>query len=439
MKKTLWFFALLFLLMPYTRPRYGGELKLELPASGNPLFWDGLLKDSFTFVNIFYLDSRGKAGSFLFSHWWEKEGKWYFQLKEGLLYGDATPILPQDVANSINAFLQTSQPGALSLKRTITSIGVEPPDRVVVEVSSSANLPLLLSTPYLFLRKEGKFSGPFVPQQEGIFVANPFFPGGRPYLDRILLVYPPEIPDMSFTQGFEGRAAFSVRYLVYLLVSPKVWRKLSRRAIFSLVSSLAWKTRADSYLPPQLSQFSLDFPLIRVGRLRGYLRRKVVMALSPALASMVGELKEGASLARVKVEVNLSETPLEDLLSGKVSAALFPSQAVFVGSEAEELVGMIERYRLDRFYPYLTNLKKKILSYMGKDEKKLEKAVSSTYEYMASREFFFPVAVADQPIYLKNSFLEGGKDFYGRPLMWKIRRALPQPHEGEVNTSSQAH
>ncbi len=438
MRKCSVFFLFLFLLFPYTRPRYGGELKLELPASGNPLFWDGLLKDSLAFSNIFYLDSRGKPWSFLFSRWWEEQGRWYFKLKEGILYADATPILPQDIANSINSFIHSNRPGALSLRNIIKSIGVEPPDRVVIEVASSANLPLLLSTPYLFLRREGKYSGPFVPRQDNSFEANPFFPGGRAFLDRVLLVYPPEIPDMSFTQGFEARAAFSVSYLVYLMVSPRKWRKLSRRAIFSLLSSLSWKTRADSYLPSQLSQFSLDFPLIRLRRVRGYLRRKVILAVSPALASMAQELKDTASLARVKLEANISENPLGELLAGRANAALFPSQAAFVGSEAEEVVGMIERYGLERFYPYLGKLKKKILLYMGEDEKKLERVLSSTYEYMASREFFFPVAVARQPVYLKKSFLPGGKDFYGRPLMWKIRRALSRPDEGKTDSSPQA-
>ncbi len=439
MRKFSLFFLFLLLLFPYTRPRYGGELKLELPASGNTLFWDGLLRDSLVFSNIFYLDTKGKPRSFLFSHWWEEGGRWYFKLREGLLYADATPILPQDIANSINSFIHSNSPGALSLRNLIKSIGVEPPDKVVIEVSSSANLPLLLSTPYLFLRREGKYSGPFLPQEDNSFVANPFFPAGRAFLDKVLLVYPPEIPDMSFTQGFEARAAFSISYLIYLVVSPKRWRKLSRRAIFSLLSSLSWKTKADSYLPSQLSQFSLDFPLIRLRRVRGYLRRKVILALSPALASMVQELKDTASLAKVKVEINLSEDPLGEVLAGKANAALFPSQAVFVGSEAEEVVGMIERYHLGRFYPYLNKLKNRILLYMGEDEKKLEKVLSSTYEYMASKEFFFPVAVARQPVYLRNTFLQGGKDFYGRPFIWRIRRALPRPDEGKVNSSAQAH
>ncbi len=437
MRKIALFFLVLFIIFPYTRPRYGGDLKVELPSSGNPVFWDGLIKDSLVYANLFYLNAGGKLGSFIFAHWWNEENKWFFQLKEGLLYGDGTPVLPQDVANSVNSFIQGSQPGALALKRAIVSVGIKPPDQVVIETSGQVNLPLLLSTPYLFLRKEDKFSGPFLPSGPGTYKANPFFPGGRPFLDSVTLVYPPQIPDLSFTQGVSANHVSSFKYMVYLLVSPRKWRKLSRRAIFSLLSGIPWEKKADSYLPSQLSQFSVDFPVLRLRKVRGLVRRKIIISVSPMLSSLIPEIEKISSLARVKVEVKLSEDPLKDLFSGASNAALFPSQAVFTGSEGEELVGMISRYRLFKFYPYLKKLSARLTELMGKDEKKLQSAISSTYEYIASKEFFFPLAVATQPLYLNESFLWGGVDFYGRPLLWKIRRALPLPHEGRTSPTPQ--
>ncbi len=435
MRKISLFLLLLFFLFPYTRPRYGGDLKIELPSSGNPLFWDALIKESLVQVNIFYLDPGGKVGSFLFSHWWNQENQWYFKLRSGLLYSDGTPIQPGDVANSINQFIQEDLPGALALKRAIVSVGVKPPDLVIVEVRDRVNLPLLLSTPYLYLKREGKYSGPFV-EEGDTYRANPFFPGGRAFLDSVSLVYPPQIPDLSFTQGASFRPRTSFKYMVYLMVSPKVWRKLSRRAIFSLLVSIPWEKKADSYLPGQLSQFSVDFPRLRLRKVRGLVRRKVILAISPLLSPLIPEIEKISSLAKVKVEVKISDDPLGELLAKKANAALFPSQGVFVGSEAEELLGMISRYHLGVFYPYLRKLSSRLMELMGKDQQRLQRAISSTYEYMASREFFFPLAVATQPVYLSDSFLWGGVDFYGRPLVWKIRRAIPLPHEGKTSPST---
>ncbi len=437
MRKIALFFLVLFIIFPYTRPRYGGNLKVELPISGNPVFWDNLIKDSLIYVNLFYLNAGGKVGSFIFSRWWNEENKWYFQLREGLLYGDGTPVLPRDVANSINSFINGNEPGALALKRAIVSIGVKPPDQVIIETSAQKNLPLLLSTPYLFLKKEDKSSGPFLSSGVDTYKANPFFAGGRPFLDSVTLVYPPQIPDLSFTQGISPKPVSSFKYMVYLLVSPRKWRKLSRRAIFSLLSAIPWEKKADSYLPSQLSQFSVDFPVLRLRKVRGLIRRKIIISVSPVLSMLIPEIEKISSLARVKVEVKLSEDPLDDLFSGRCNAALFPSQAVFVGSEGEELVGMINQYRLSNFYPYLTKLSTKLTVLMGKDERKLQSSISSTYEYIASREFFFPLAMATQPVYLNESFLWGGVDFYGRPLLWRIRRALRLPHEGKTSSSTQ--
>lgn len=435
MKRFLIFLAFVSFVYPYTRPRYGGELRLELIEGGNILSWDYLIYKSLLYSNIFFLDKSGKPNSYIFSSWYEEEGKWHFRLRDGLLYNDSTPVLPQDVANSIANFIRGNLPGSISLSRFVVSVGIKPPDEIIIETSKSVNLPLLLSTPYLFLEKQGKFSGPFFPAGD-VLKANTFFFAGRPFLDRIRVVSPPEEFDLGKVEELGKVPVDSRSYMVYLIVSPKYWRKLSRRAIFTFLSSLPWKKRADSYLPPALSQFSLDFPVVRMSRLRSLIRKKLIIAIPPLFSSLMQEIETLAETNRIKAEVYLSSDPLGDLLKGKANAVLLPSQAVFVGSEAEELLGMMVRFKLPAFFSSAKKVMEKLNSAFEKNEEERNKIIASAYEYIASREFFFPMVVVNEKLYLSKDFVYGGTDFYGRPIFWKIRRKITSGNEGNYSSVS---
>lgn len=437
MKRLILFFILLSIIYPYTRPRYGGELKLELIEGGNRLSWDYLIYKSLLYSNIFLLDKEGKPNSYIFSNWYEEEGKWHFKLRDGLLYSDSTPVLPQDVANSIASFIRSNLPGSISLSRFVVSVGVKPPDEVVIETSKSVNLPLLLSSPYLFLEKQGKFSGPFYPSGD-ILRANAFFFAGRPFLDSIRIVSPPEEFDLGKVEELGKIGVDSRTYIVYLIVSPKYWRKLSRRAIYTFMSSLPWEKKADSYLPPALSQFSLDFPVVRLSRLRSLIRKKLIIAIPPLFSSLMQEIETLAETNRIKAEVYMSSDPLGDIFRRKANVVLLPSQAVFVGSEGEELLGMMERFKLAAFFSSAKRIMEKLNSSFEKSEKERNKIIASAYEYIASREFFFPLVIVHEKMYLSKEFVYGGTDFYGRPIFWKIRRKIASGNAGNSSSVSKA-
>jgi len=415
------FLFLVFSIFAYTRPRYGGRLRLELLSGGSKLSWDSLIYESLIYSNLLILDKKGDLKSYIFSNWYEEKGEWHFKLRGDLLYNDSTPILPQDIANSIGFFLKSDYPGSLSLSRCISSIGVRPPDEIVIKTVESVNLPLLLSTPYLFLKKNENFSGPFVPRGDSL-IANPFFPAGRPFLDEVRIVSPPEEFDLGKTQGIDKKPINSRSYIIYLLASNKYWKKMSRRAIFTFISSLPWEKKADSYLPPSLSQFSLDFPVVRRNRIRALIRKKLIISIPPLFSPLLQQIESTAEVQRIRAEIDLSEAPLEDVMEGKSNAALLPSQAVFTGSEAEELAGVITRFSLSHFFPYLSKAREKLMNSLSEGEKQRAKIISSAYDRIASKEFLFPIAFVKEKIYLNQNFVDGGSDFYGRPYFWTIRR-----------------
>jgi len=436
MKRIIFLFVLSLFLMSYSRPRYGGTLRVELSEQGNPLSWDSLLYRSLMYSNLFMLDKKGKLYSFIFSNWYKEEGKWHLKLKPALLYHDSTPVFPSDVANSIGNFIKSKLPGSFSLSKYIVSIGIKPPDEIIIETSKEVNLPLLLSTPYLFLKKQGKFSGPFYPEDSFVLHANKFFFLGRPFLDTIKIVSSPDEFDMGPGPDMERVPVNFKGYIVYLIVSPRYWKKLSRRAIFTFISSLGWENKVDSYLPPELSQFSLDFPKVRASRVKAYLRRKIILALPPSFSSLIPEIETAAEAYRIKVESYMSSDPLSDLLSGKANVILIPSQSVFLSNETEEVLGMIERYRLTEFYSGLRRILKRLENAFLEEENE-EKEIAAAYEYIASREFFFPISFVKERFYLSKRFNFGGNDFYGRPLFWKIRIKINPSNEEPSAPSSQ--
>ena len=75
-------------------------------------------------------------------------------------------------------------------------------------------------------------------------------------------------------------------------------------------------------------------------------------------------------------------------------------------------------------------------SVFEKNEEERNKIIASAYEYIASREFFFPMVVVNEKLYLSKEFVYGGTDFYGRPIFWKIRRKITSGNEGNYSSVS---
>ncbi len=426
-KAAVLLFCLVFLVYPYTRPRYGGKFRISFPVElslKQDLSWESLFYQSLLYANLFILESDGRLRSYIFDDWKMVDEGWKFKLRKPIYFHDGTPILARHIRDSILAFLKTSMPGAFSLARIIASVEVLSEREILVRTTQECNLPRLLSNPYLFIREKGKFSGPFYPQDDYL-VANPFFPEGRPFLDKISFVYPSSDADLINFQKDGFILLPEKKFIVYLLVSPSAWpSKMARRCIYSIfVNSGLWE-RVDSYFLPEFTDFSLDFPVESRRTIKKWIRRRVKLAIPSKLAFLQGDIEHAFSRMGVKVLFIPTEDPVRELKQKTANAALLYSTAIALEKEPKELAELILRYHLPYFFRTLSDEVDKLQAAVNLDEESQGKILAAAYEKIASREFFFPVAILKSEWYASPAF-EGFKfDYYNRLLLYYVRKKL---------------
>lgn len=223
MRRRACVYALLLALIAATaapaavKPRYGGEVSIRLnepidfsPTTAN---YSNLVFYSLIFENFFYLRADGTVYSNIFSSavYQPSDRTFTLTVKKKLSYSNGKPLGAENIRHSLKYFLGQDLLAASRLNKLIKEIRVVE-NRVVVELLNDfPAIPQLFLAPELVVISESEqsFSGPFQPAEwskgrQLVLKANPFYPGGRTYLDSVRVVFTDEVmPDIYL--GAPGR------------------------------------------------------------------------------------------------------------------------------------------------------------------------------------------------------------------------------------------
>jgi MarR-like DNA-binding transcriptional regulator SgrR of sgrS sRNA len=198
------------------RPRYGGEITVRLnePVSTalNTANYSNLIFYSLIYENFFYLTASGEIGSHIFDEFYYNASSHILtlSLRGNLSFSNGGAVTVQHVQNSLNVFLSLNLLNVSRLTKLIKSITAKG-NEVYIELNYDVPDVLnLLTVPELVLVDESgrEFSGPFYPaewpkNQYVLLKANPFYAGGRTFLDAIRVVFQ-DTPNCDIFLGVPG-------------------------------------------------------------------------------------------------------------------------------------------------------------------------------------------------------------------------------------------
>jgi len=236
------------------KPYYGGEISIRLNEptdfSYAPSSYSNLVFYSLIYENLFYLKGNGEIETNLFQeyHYDKETHTLELYLKNNICFSNGSPITGKHIKLALDLFLNLNLGSAQKLRKVIKGIRIDRGNVYIELIYDDPNIVSSLTIPGLVLTSgsDKVFSGIFFPDewvknQYIILKPNPFYPGGRSYLDSIRVAfydfyYPdvflsgPGVMDDKFKELNAG-----VYQNIYLVFPQGKVGKNTRIALFSMM------------------------------------------------------------------------------------------------------------------------------------------------------------------------------------------------------------
>ncbi len=184
------------------KPYYGGEIVVRLnePTSFhlNAANYSNLVFYSLIYENLFYLAKNGEITSNVLREYrYDAASRTLFlAVKDNLSFSNGNPLTAKNIQVSLKVFLGTNLFAASRLSKAIKNVRLNGGEVAVELMADIPDITSLLTVPELVVLAENEqsFSGPFYPQEwekghHMVLSANPFYSGGRTYLDRVRVTF----------------------------------------------------------------------------------------------------------------------------------------------------------------------------------------------------------------------------------------------------------
>ncbi|HSQ34479.1 MAG TPA: ABC transporter substrate-binding protein [Candidatus Binatia bacterium] len=205
------------------RPYYGGQISVKLnePTSFtlNTANYSNLILYSMIYENFFYMQKNGTITTNVFEDYrYDAPSKTLIlTVKDNLSFSNGKPLTAKNIQISLKMFLGANLFVASKLNKVIKNIRVSENQVLVELLADKADILDMLTVPELVVLAENEqsFSGPFYPQEweksrHLVLKANPFYAGGRTYLDAVKVVFTDEaLPDVFLSAPKVHRENFS--------------------------------------------------------------------------------------------------------------------------------------------------------------------------------------------------------------------------------------
>ena len=434
------------------KPYYGGEITIRLNEpidfSYSPSNYSNLVFFSLIYENFFYLKNNGDIESHIFQDY-----KYHRQnrilnliLKDNIAFSNGNPITPRNIKISLSLFLDLNLASSRKLRRMVKDIVIDQtnPNKLSIELLyDDPNIIASLTTPELVVTggNDQVFSGSFYPVEwvKGQYILlkpNPFYPGGRSYLDSIKVVfydyYYPDVflsePGIS-TTGFEELNA-GIYQNIYLVFPQSKVGTSTRIALYSLLKD--FYTSGETKLVElkaltsnEESPITLNIKTFSNRRVRSILRySRIQLYILSSLKNIEESFNRFLQKKRLSIEtiylsdkqiVNfMNNTQVKYLLMGKTFNRRMP-----IEEKIKTILKEMSFERFDENYLKLLNQLDEV-TYL-KNEELLIDLVSRIIEKIIKDGFILPLYQKRYSLYVKDHIRGIELDYYGKPLFRKVR------------------
>jgi MarR-like DNA-binding transcriptional regulator SgrR of sgrS sRNA len=442
-KKTILILICLTLSFSIKTP-YGGEISIRLNQPDSFTFssstYSNIIFYALIYENFFYLKSDGQISSHLFtSYEYDRSSRILtLKLKEGMAFSDGSPVTEKEIKISLNLFLNKNLLPAKQLRKMIKKIRTEK-NRIFIELLYDRNdIVGLLTVPELILVSgRQSFSGIFFPSEwvKDKYITlkpNPFYPGGRTYLDgvsvqftdekdaQVFLAEPGAFKDYGYHEYDSG-----IYQNVYICFPQGKVGNNTKTALYTLLKQF-YQSKGDplnSLTSDDESPVIINIKGLTNWRMRSVLKySKINLYVISSLNSDAGEFSDflsqkGVPLETIYISDNqlvefLNNTPIQYLLLEKI----FSRRMALVEKIQKVLQEMIFS-RFDETYLKLLNELDE-LKFVKNDELMIEH-ISKIIEKIINDGILLPISQKTYSLYIKNGIERIEIDYYGRPLFQK--------------------
>ncbi len=435
------------------KPRFGGEVTLRLnePASTDPSpsGYSGAIFTSLLYENFFFFNEQGEVDTHLFhtTDYNPQTRTLSLRVRENLSFSDGSPLTSRQVAQSLKVFLGQDLLTSSRLNRLIRGVRAEA-DTVKIELiqDTPTILEMLAAPELVVVSDQGRsFSGPFAPGewvkgQSFQLKANPFHPGGRPFLDSVRLLFTDDPPADIFlaTPGKKGGKTLEMDAGVYqsaYLVFPQPGTTTNTQVALTSFLRQFFTTLGPSFRPLDSLISDAESPvIIRVktfpeAKMKSLLRyADIKLYALVSLRELEEPFRKYCEAQRVKIELLFVEpAQLTNIIkTSGVRFLMIDKTWQRKTPVAEKVARVIRETTFTQFDEKYLRLLNELdeTARMG-DEKFVMEQVARVMTQVVEDGFILPVFQRNYSLYIREGVSGITLDPLGRPRLLGLTREAP--------------
>jgi MarR-like DNA-binding transcriptional regulator SgrR of sgrS sRNA len=429
------------------KPYYGGEISMKLnePTSFtlNTANYSNLILYSLIYENFFYLQKNGAITTHVFEDYRYDAGSrtLILTIKDNLSFSNGKPLTAKNIQVSLKMFLGANLFVASKLNRIIKNIRVDENQIRIELLADNPDILSLMTVPELVVLAEDEqsFSGPFYPEEweKGrhlILKANPYYAGGRTYLDAVKIVFSDEVvPDVFLSspkslkenyQEFDSGIYQNI-YLCFLQGDIGQNTKIALYTLmkkFNEASGFKYK-ELHTLTSDEESPVSIQIRTISPQRTASILKSSdIKLYILASLSYLEKDLTAFLKGSNLKIETLfiddsqmmnfLNSTAIKYILIDKIFQTKIPVE--------EKISRILKESSFNQFnVKYLRMLGELDEVKYSNSQELLMEQLARISETIINDGFIFPLFQKNYSLYIRNYWQALEIDYYGRPLLQK--------------------
>jgi MarR-like DNA-binding transcriptional regulator SgrR of sgrS sRNA len=433
------------------KPYYGGEIVVRLnePSSFNlnAANYSNLIFYSLIYENFFFLKKNGEITSHVFRDYrYEPTARTLFLTpKENLSFSNGKPLTARNIQASLKVFLGSDLSAASRLRKMIKNVRLDGEDVAVELMADHPDIVAMLTAPELVVLAENEqsFSGPFYPQEweKGrhlVLRANPYYAGGRTYLDRVRVSFSESpAPDLFLSgpgQFKDSCLEFDsgIYQNIYLCFLQGDIGQNTKVALYSLLKrfneATGWRYRElNSLTSDDESPIAIRIKTLTPQKTASILKYSEIKlhALS-SLSSLEKDLTAFLKESNLRIETlfiddsqfraSLDSTSIKYALVDKIFQKKTPAE--------EKISRILKETSFNQFNAkYLRLLSELDEARFSNSQELLTEQIARISEAIVGDGFILPLFQKNYSLYVRRSWPALEIDDYGRPLLQKVGKA----------------
>jgi len=447
----LWLPLLATLLGGAIKPYYGGEavIRLNEPTSFhlNTANYSNLIFSSLIYESFFYLKKDGEITSNVFREYrYDAAVRTLFlSVKDNLSFSNGKPLTAKNIQVSLKVFMGSDLITASRLSKAVKGIRIGEGQVAIELLADNPDIVSMLTAPELVVLAEDEqsFSGPFYPQEweKGrslILNSNPFYAGGRTYLDRVRVTFTEgQAPDLFLA----GPGQFKDNFLefdsgiyqnIYLCFLQGDIGQNTKVALYSLLQrfneATGFKYRGlNALTADEESPVSIRIKALTPQKTASILKYSEIKlyALS-SLSYLEKDLNAFLKSSNLKIEMLfVDDSQFMAFLDSAAIKYVLIDKIFQKKAPAEEKISRIlkETSFIQFNAKYLRMLSELDEARFSNSQELLTEQIARISEAIISDGFIFPLFQKNYALYVSRSLPSLEVDYYGRPLLQKVGKA----------------